>query len=62
MIALTDSEKLANISCLYNAMEAVINSLYHDLGELGRDAGQSYGLAMALEHLNDQVGALVGAV
>lgn len=62
MSELTDSEKVSEICCVYNAMDAVIHSLYESLDKFGGEAERSYGLTMALESLNDQIGKLVGAI
>lgn len=59
---LSESDKLSEISLLFNSMEAVIKSLYVALDEFGAKGGHVYGLAMALENLNDQVGRHVGAI
>lgn len=59
---LTSSDKLSEICVLFSSMEAVIRSLYDALDKFGPDGGQAYGLAMALENLNDQVGRQAGAI
>jgi hypothetical protein len=59
---LESSGKLSEICVLFNAMEAVIHGLYDALDEFGSKGSQAYGLAMALENLNDQVGRHAGAI
>lgn len=58
----TSSDKLSEICVLFNSMDAVIHSLYDALDKFGREGGQAYGLAMALENLNDQIGRQAGAI
>jgi hypothetical protein len=58
---LTRGRELSEICVLFNSMEAVINSLYGELEKFGEKGGQAYGLAMALDNLNNQVGRLAGA-
>jgi hypothetical protein len=59
-VPVTDSHKLTEITCIFAAIDACLEA-YFDREEPVRD-NSGLGLVMAIEHLNNKIGRLTGAI
>lgn len=62
----TDSESLGEIAVLYNASAAIIQSIYDAMNASDNDSrrrkNQAYGLVIALDTINDEIGKHAGVI